>query len=150
MFSVAVIMTFVSTLVTPPALKYLFDDASGLRNKEKEIERSTAKLTVELPGAEVAALVSDRMARAFRQEEFFVHRIEGLDLFEMRKDTITVFLQMTGATLEFTTQPDNLQYVRLVVLEEMIALGDVFRAASQLVEMDSLKRSLLASNTGTG
>jgi len=144
LYTPAVLMTFVSAIVTPPALKRLFDGRSGLRKKEREVKRSTARLRLKLPGPEVAALVSDRMARAFREEEFFVHRRENLAIYEMRKDEITVFLHVENSNLEFATQPAHLQYVRFVVLEEMIALGEVFREASQLVEMDDLKRSLLS------
>ena len=146
LYSAAVLMTFVSTAVTPPILKHLFDDRPGLRREEKERKRPTARLRLKLAGPELATLVSDRMARAFRQEEFFVHRREELGLYEMRKDQITVFLRVEDSALEFTTQPDQIQYVRFVVLEEMIALREAFQEASQLMEMDELRRSLLGTS----
>lgn len=148
LYSAAILMAFLTAIITPPALKGLFDNRSGLRRAEKEAERPTARLPVRLPGPEVAALVADRMARAFRQEEFFVHRLEGLQLYEMRKDRITVLLKAEDAALEFSTHPDNLQYVRFIVLEEMIALREVFPDASQLVETDSLQRTLLGRGEG--
>ena len=143
LYSAAVLMAVVVTMLAPPALGYLFRGGSGLRKEEKETVRPRAKLEVKMPGPELAALVADRMARAFQQEEFYVHRREGVNLYEMLKDRMSVFLRVSDSTLEFSTQPDHLQYVRFIVLEEMIALGDVFREASQFAELDTLKRTLL-------
>ena len=50
---------------------------------------------------------------------------------------------MKDATLEFGTHPPHLQYIRFVVLEEMVALGEVFSEAAQLDELDTLRRTIL-------
>jgi len=143
LYGAAVMMTFVITVVSPPLLARLFRGGSGLRREEREPARLAARLEVTLPGPELAELVAERMARAFQQEEFYVHRREGANLYEMLKDRISVFLRVSDSTLEFSTHPDHLQYVRFVILEEMIALSDVFREASQFAGMDHLKRTLL-------
>ena len=143
LYSVIILMAFVTSVITPPVLKHVFGGRPGLRRAEKEPARPTARLHVKLSGPELAELAADRMARAFRQEEFFVNLRKEIPLYEMRKEEIAVFLRVEDATLEFSSHPDHLQYVRFIVLEEMIALGEVFREASEFMEMDALKRSLL-------
>lgn len=143
LYGAGVLMCLAATVVSPPALKAVFNAASGQRKDRRGRSRRMVQLRLPLPGPEVAALVADRLVRAFQQEEFYIHIREGVNLYEMRKDRIAVFLKQDGADLEFSVNPNDLQYVRFVVLEEILALGDVFRDASRLVEMHDLKRALL-------
>lgn len=147
LYGAGVLMCLVATVVTPPALKASFNGASGLRREQKGRRKAMVRFRVELPGAEMADLVAIRMTRAFQQEEFFVHMREGAGLYEMRKDVITVFMHREDSVIEFSTAADSLQYARFIVLEEILALGDVFRDASRLVEMNDLKRSLFRGSS---
>ena len=143
LYSAGVLMCLVTTVVTPPALKFAFGPESGLRKEKKGRRRPMVQFQVNLPGPEVADLAASRMVRAFQQEEFYVHMREGAGFYEMRKDTSVVFMRRKEAVLEFSAVPADLQYVRFIVLEEILALGDIFRDASRLVEMHDLKRALL-------
>ncbi|MFH1518438.1 MAG: cation:proton antiporter [Pseudomonadota bacterium] len=143
LYSAGVLMCLVATVITPPALKASFGPASGLRKEKKGRVKPMVHFHLALPGPEIAELVAGRMVRAFQQEEFYVHMREHAGLYEMRKEVMTVFMRRVDAALEFSAVADDLQYARFIVLEEMIALGDVFRDASRLVEMHDLKRTLL-------
>ena len=132
-FGAVVVMTFVTTLLAPIALARLTaTDASGLRKKEKEPPHATAEFEIAFPNLEVADLVADRMAAAFEAQGFFVHRRAELRTYEMRKGDGTIFLRIEGERLVFTTTPGELQYARIIVMEEMVSLNKVFREASDV------------------
>ena len=143
MLGPVIVLTFVTTLLTPTILGGVFNDRSGLRRKEEEPPRASAEFAVSLPTEEVARLVAERMVDAFRREEFFVHHRSELGIYEMRKEDITVFLRLEGADLVFATSGDSLQYARIVVFEEMIALREIFKQASHVGAQDDMKRLLL-------
>jgi len=143
MLGPVIVLAFVTTLLTPTILGAVFNDRSGLRRKEEEPARASAEFTVSLPTEEVARLVAERMVDAFRREEFFVHHRSELGIYEMRKEDITAFLRLEGADLVFATSGDSLQYARIVVFEEMIALREIFQQASHVGDQDEMKRLLL-------
>jgi Na+:H+ antiporter len=144
LYNVAVMMSILTAMVTPPGLKWLFDERSGLWKEKRGKERASARFLIDLPGPQVADLVAERLAQAFVQEEFYVHMLEGrARIYEMQKDEVHVYMRQTEASLEFSASPSDLQYARFVVLEEILALGDIFRDASRLVEEEDLRRSLL-------
>jgi len=144
LYGAGIFMTLAATLVTPPALARAFRGPSGLRREKRRPLRELARFRIELPSPEVAELVAERMAKAFQAEEFYAHIREGVGLYEMRKADIVIFMQRREKALEFATDPTQLQYARFVVLEEMLELNEVFRVASRSLEMDALRRSLLA------
>ena len=146
-FGAVVIMTFITTLVAPLALAKLSTDATGLRRAEKAPRRPKVEFTVEFPIEQVARLVADRMAAAFTDESFFVHHRADIETWEMRKQDITVFLQLDGVRLHFSAGPESLQYVRFIVIEEMVALREVFRAAVRFDESGQLKNLFLDQPT---
>ncbi len=145
LYSAGVLMTVVASVITPPALKLAFNERSGLRVAKRDAHRPTQKFHIKLPGPEVAELVADRLARAFQQEEFYIHMREDVSLYELRKEEIVIFMQQRDSVIELRATPSDLEYARFVVLEEILALGDVFRDASRIVEMEGLKRELLGS-----
>jgi len=145
-FGAVVFMTFVTTLSAPSLLSVLFNDRSGLRRKEKEPLRATERFTLEFPSNRVAQLVAQRMIDAFRQEEFFVHRRVDVGVYEMRKDRITVFLNIEDSALVFAAVPESLQYVRFIVVEEMLALKQIFEEIPAFGKTDDLGHLLLGGS----
>jgi Kef-type K+ transport system membrane component KefB len=144
LYNVTVLMSVLTAVVTPPGLKWLFDARSGLWKERRGKERASARFRIELPGPQVADLVAERLAQAFVQEEFYVHLLEGgARVYKMQKNEIRVFMRQDDGALEFSAAPSDLQYARFVVLEEILALGDIFRDASRIVEEEDLRRTLL-------
>jgi hypothetical protein len=145
-FGGVVVMTFVTTLLAPILLARLFDGRSGLRREAKEPDHATERFSIELPTPQLADLVARRMVEAFRREAFFVHHRVELGMYEMRKETSTVFLEEKDNTIVFYTNPANLHYTRLIVLEEMIALREVFRSAADFGHDGQLKQLLMGED----
>jgi len=145
-FAAAIVMTFVTTLAAPSPLALIFTNASGLRRTEKEPPRATAQFQIRPGGPDLAALVADRMAEAFRQEQFFVHHRAELGVYEMRKESQTVIMRAEDDALVFSTDPGTLEYARLIVLEEVIALREIFHAAADFGAEGQLKQLLLGED----
>lgn len=138
------LMTLVTAIGPPPVLWLLFDSRSGCTATEDEVLEEMVDLRIPLPGAELAGLVMDRMVSAFGQEQFFAHHLPaGIDVYELRKDDKIVYVKVEGNDVVFSARPHTMQYVRLIALEEMLTLDQIFSDAARLSDMDHLKRSLL-------
>ncbi len=145
-FGVIVVMSLFTALITPGILSRLFNEKSGLREGVREPKRATEHFHLHLPGAQVSDLVAQRMVDAFRQEEFFVHHRPDLRTYEMRKEEIIVFMEVLESDLLFSASPEDLHYVRLIALDEMLALRQIFQSASSVAGSDQLRRLMLGGD----
>lgn len=145
-FGVIVVMSLFTTLITPSLLMRLFNEKSGLREGVKEPRSATEHFEIQLPGVHVSELVAQRMVEAFRQEEFYAHHRPDLRTYEMRKEKIVVFIAVGESKLIFSASQEDLQYVRLIVLDEMLALRQIFHQASSMAGSDELRRLMLGGD----
>lgn len=150
LYGAGIFMTLAATLFTPPALTWAFRGPSGVTARTGRPEEEPARFRIQLPTPEVAEHVADRLAKAFLAEDFFVHVHEGVGLYELRKGDIIIRMQREGNEIEFRCGPDQIQYARFIVFEEMVSLHDVFRDASQSLEMEEMRRNLLANSAQSG
>jgi len=141
-----VLMVLVTAVSTPSILCLLFDARSGRRADTAEELEEMVDLRIAMPGPELADLVVNQMVRAFRDEQFYSYRLPGgMNVFELRKEDAIVYVKADGNDVVFSARPAMMQYVRFIALEEMVTLDQIFSEASQLSDMDSLKRTLLTN-----
>ncbi len=127
MFGVAVMMSLVTTLVAPPLLVRLVAGGSGLRSqKDVSPTEETEPIVLELPTVEGADFILSRILESFAREEFYVHRMDpSAGLYQVRKEDTVLTIRQEGATLHFTSRPDDQDVVRLFILEEIAALQEL-------------------------
>lgn len=121
-FSVAVMMTLITTLISPSMLVALFNIRKpGMRaatqGKEEE-ERPIA--TYHFPNTEVAKLIIDKVMQNLSKEGFFAHCINAEEgLYQARKDDTSITMQLSGTTINFDSALSVSGFVRVVMSESM-------------------------------
>lgn len=127
MFGVAIIMTLITTLAAPPALVALVKGGPGLRaDAGRPAVEEIEPLSLELATEEVAEFILSRILESFAREEFFVHRLDPTaGLYQVRKDDIALTIRQDGATLHFSSRPEDTDVARVFVLEEIATLRDM-------------------------
>lgn len=144
-FGVAIMMTMLTTLIAPPLLIKAFARGSGLRNERANANESEIVVTLNFPSEDVAEFVMNRLIHAFRREEFFVHTLHDANrAYQVRKDKLAFsFIQERGNIQLFMTPQSN-HIVRFIVLEELLAMEDVFEACKNVKDMQNMSNDLLA------
>lgn len=144
-FGVAIMMTVLTTLIAPPLLIATFRRGTGVRKELGAIDQDEITVTLNFPSEDVAEFVMSRLIRAFRREEFFVHTIHGANrAYQVRKDNLAFsFIQERGDIQLFMTPQSN-HVVRFIVLEELLAMEDVFESCKKIKDMQSMSNDLLS------
>jgi Kef-type K+ transport system membrane component KefB len=143
-FGVAIMMSMVSTLVAPPLLIKAFEGGPGIRGKGRTVKERIVSAVLHMPSEDVAEFLASRITRAFRSEEFFVHRLHtDVPTYQVRKEDMSFTIVQEDANL-IINMPVQHQYIaRLIVLEEVLALQDLFDSVKQMKNPDAMGTDLL-------
>ncbi|NQT94749.1 MAG: cation:proton antiporter [Lentisphaerae bacterium] len=147
LFGVAVMSILVASVIAPPILAKAFEGGSGISAKLAGKEgdgRKTETLQMEFASAQLARFMRLRIEQAFRDEDFFVHRLSADEpLCQIRKDDIVITLVQKDARLELITTQANQQLVRFVVLEEVLELKDMLDSAKKTRSPEELASDVM-------
>jgi len=145
-FGVSILMTMITTFLAPPLLERSFArGGTGLKREVSAAEQEgTRSFQLEFPSADLAAFVLERLAQAFRDEDFYVFRLgQETQTYQIRKEAMVFSLSQEGQTILLTASEVNEHVARFIVLEELLELQDMARAFERLRDMDDMKNSLL-------
>lgn len=150
MFGVAIITLLAASISAPPYLIKTFHGGSGYRSKLKEKEAGDIH-TIELnfPGLKMANFIRDKLLDGFRNEEFFVHKVDyNKRIYHIRKDNILITLIQDGENISINTAPENEAFVRLLMLEEVLDLKDFLSGLESMKSPDMMGADLLMGMFG--
>ncbi len=144
-FGVAVLTLLIATVIAPPLLVRSFEGGPGIRHQDDDRHQQTVRQVVlPFPSAAVADFVRIRLEKAFRNEEFFVHRIGVTPpIVQIRKDEINITMTQHDQQLLLQTAACHEGIMRLIVLEEVLVLKDLFASFNQIETMNEMSHDLL-------
>jgi hypothetical protein len=92
----------------------------------------------------VAEFLCDRITRAFRTEEFFVHGLHtDLPTYQIRKEDMTFTIIQDGPRIVLSMSAQYQHVARLIVLEELLALQDLLDSVKAMKSPDSMGQDLM-------
>jgi Kef-type K+ transport system membrane component KefB len=143
-FGVAIMTLLIASVVAPPLLVRSFEGGSGLRGKMAEKKSETGRMVeLSFPSAQTAEFLGSRIRQAFRDEEFFVHRLDmDQPIYQIRKDDIAITLTREQAVLRLNTALEHEQIMRLIVLEEILEMKSLLEDVQKMDSPDRLGRDL--------
>lgn len=145
-FGVSIMMTLVTTLVAPPLLIRVFDGAPGITQTGGAEEGREKRLTFSFPNAAVTDFVLARILQIFRDEAFFVHRIDpGLPIYQLRRDEVVLTIFEEGATVVVETPPQHEQLVSFIIAEEFLELEEMFESLREFEGAVHIGQDLIAN-----
>lgn len=150
MFGVAIITLLAASIIAPPYLIKTFQGGSGYRSKLKDKDIGDIH-TIELdfPGHKLADFIRGKLLDGFRNEEFFVHKIDyNKQIYHIRKDEILITLIQDEDKITINTAPENEAFVRLLMLEEVLDLKDFLSGLESMRSPDMMGADLLMGMFG--
>ncbi len=141
-FSIAVVMTLVTTLIAPVLLSKAL--TVGGRGTRKEVVISeTGTLTYDFPSIELADLVEHKILQGFLGEGFMLHRLEAdEELYHVQKEHTLILLRRDGARIEFDSPIDDQIFLKSLLYEMLVDLNSVVGKIKDLVKPEEIKRSI--------
>ncbi|MFP4151345.1 MAG: cation:proton antiporter [Alkalispirochaeta sp.] len=141
LFGVAVMTLLVSSVIAPPVLIGSFRGGPGYRKIEESGESdATRQVHLELPSVYTADFLRERIIEAFRNEGFFVSRVDiNSRIYRIRQDEIHITMVQREGQITLSTPAANEQLVRLLLLEELVELKELI---GSLERMGSSTRSI--------
>ena len=146
LFGVAIMTLLISTLVAPPLLVASFKGGLGYKREVKAVagEDLARQIRIPLPGGQITTFMRTRILNAFRSEEFFVTRVDfDRHIYRIRKDEIAFTVVQEENGLVINLSPAHEQFIRLLVLEEIVELTDLLDGLKKIGDPGSLRSELV-------
>lgn len=147
LFGVAVLTMLLSTVAAPPLIIRSFDGTEGYRAEGRlrpaRVEDQQV-VTLELPTALTAEFFRRRILQSFRNEEYFVNRIDlENEIYQIRQDDTIITLTQEGNTIQVQTDSETEAFVRFLMAEEIVELRDLLEGLEKMNQSKDVGQNLL-------
>ncbi|NCC51008.1 MAG: cation:proton antiporter [Spartobacteria bacterium] len=150
-FGVAIMMAVLSTLIAPPMLVKAFEGGAGTRGKERLPKEEMVSLALDFPSQHITDFLCERIMQAFRNEEFFVHRLyTDQPTYHICKDEMMFTVIQDGNQIVLSMPAKYQHIARMIVVEEILSLQDLLDSAKKMKSPDSMGIELLSGLFGQG
>ena len=143
MVGVAILMTLVTTLVSPPLLNVTLKIPGSGTRKPVKGDDSTS-MVWEFSSGGIARLVVDTLLKDLRDEGFYVQMMsieEGLS--QVRKDDISLSITEEENAVTIVTARADVPFVKTAVYEVIVGLNESMRLLKETSDPSAMKKELL-------
>lgn len=143
MFGVAIMTMLFASVAAPPLLIKSFEGGSGYRKTLSEKEESVA-IELGFPSEQAAAFLKRSLVDGFRNEEFFVNRLDHSgSTYQIRKDQMVFTLLQQRERIIVQTPREHEQFIRLMMMEELLSFKDFLSGLETMKSPDMMGAELL-------
>lgn len=128
---VAVMMTLLTTLVSPPLLVGAFAlPWAGMRRAfRREAVADAPDLVYHFPNHDVTNTVMEKILGTLSHEGFFTHQVNSAEgLYQARRDDTIITIVCGAETIAFTASAAAMPFVRIVMAESLAEFESVLEA----------------------
>ena len=141
-FGIGIMMTLVTTLVSPPLLVHLFNiNRKGVK-KDCSSTEGSRPVSFELDTESAARIMAQRLVHAFQNEGFFTSLLNASEnIWQVSKDVTEITMRRSGKRIEFECTPEEESFVGTAIIEictEMNALANQFSRPLKSGEIASI------------
>ncbi|MDR0494643.1 MAG: cation:proton antiporter [Treponema sp.] len=150
LFSIAILLTLLTTVVAPPLLSATLK-ISGQGTKKPVKDETSVQWAWEFDSNDIADLVTNRLQRELRAEGFFVQEVD-VDAFISlaRKGDISLSITGGGSAITVKTSKSDMPFVKNAVYETILTLSESIQKLKDSADPSALKKELLDSDARAG
>ncbi|OGX19466.1 MAG: hypothetical protein A3K83_01700 [Omnitrophica WOR_2 bacterium RBG_13_44_8b] len=138
-FSIAVIMTFITTLLAPPVLAKMFESEKPVLIKNHRLKTEHTEIQFTMPNLETSELILSRVIGAFERENFYVYLTEIPEkLYQIRKDEIFITLKYTPQALVFYCSAQHASFIHTLFYEVLAELEYIIKRLEALPDKNKI------------
>jgi Kef-type K+ transport system membrane component KefB/mannitol/fructose-specific phosphotransferase system IIA component (Ntr-type) len=147
-FGLAIMMTFVTTLLTPPVFDRLLSAEWAVLRKKIDMDKDQTMVSFKMPNAETAALLLSLLIPAFEEEGFYVHSLEGSEKFyHIRKDRTSMTLRYLKHDFIFDCSKNDVVFIHTLFYEVIAQVGAFMRRLEDLTDKRDIGRNILQADS---
>jgi len=147
-FSIVMIMTFVTTLITPPILAKMFEFDGRTLRKDTIVSQETKSIVFDMPSPETAELLLIKVVSAFENEGFYVHRMGSRGVFHIRKDDVFIVLKSGPKRLIFDCMEKDTTFIHTLFYEVIAELEQVMQNLQSFADKQAIGRKIFDVDNG--
>ena len=148
-FSVALIMTFITTLITPPILDKLLDSPKPVLRKEPPVKKELRTIRFAMPNQETAELLLRKVLEVFEGEGFFIHSMaRGSRIFNIRKNRSFITFTYTPQEFIFDCLVQDVAFIHTLFYEVIANVEQYMKHLQSLSETDKIGRKIFETENG--
>jgi Kef-type K+ transport system membrane component KefB/mannitol/fructose-specific phosphotransferase system IIA component (Ntr-type) len=143
-FSISIIMTFLTILITPSLLEKLLSEKSGIRKQNDKIDLTRDEIIYKIPNQETLELVMIKILNSFEREGFFVATLDSTaNMYQVRKDTQVIsFSVIDETTLVFDCLKKDSPFINTLFFEVLADLEHMIHSLKTLTDKESIVKSI--------
>lgn len=142
-FSISIIMTFITTLITPPVLAGMFDSEKPVLRKEQAVKTEHAEIQYTMPNLETSEFILSRVIEAFEREKFYIYLTEIPEkLYQIRKDQIFITLKYTPQSLVFYCQEQYSSFIHTLFYEVLAEQEYIIKRLEALPDKEKIGKNI--------
>ncbi len=143
-FGVAVMTMLIASIAAPPILVRLFAGGSGYTRSLAGSQEEISSIELEFPGTRTADFMRERVLKAFRDEGFYISQPDHhRSLHTARNEEIAITIESDESRLIIRTKPEYEQFVRLLMMEELLVLKEFLASIETMKSPDMMGAQLL-------
>jgi mannitol/fructose-specific phosphotransferase system IIA component (Ntr-type) len=142
-FSIAILMTLLTTLIPPPIISLIISSPiKGIRKETKEVESTTMEYT--FASKDVREVVSEKIVEEFKSEGCFISRVY-LDniVYRITRNDISVSVQCSEDKIVISCDKADVVYVKNIVFEAFLEIHHMFEHLKDLSKPEEMKKELV-------
>ena len=148
-FSISIIMTFLTILVTPVLLEKLLSDKSGVRKQEEITDLTREEIVYKIPNEETVELILIKVLNSFEKEGFFVATLDHADnIYQVRKDEQVIsFKLIDEKTLSFDCLKKDATFIHTLFYEVLADLEYIIQSLKTLTDKKSIAKNIFLDSS---
>ncbi|HDL64932.1 MAG TPA: PTS sugar transporter subunit IIA, partial [Proteobacteria bacterium] len=142
-FSVAVIMTFLTTLIAPPIFSRMIDKEGEVLRKPPRLISGNKYIAYEFPNRETAELLLTKIIDAFKNEGFYVNLLDiRRQLYGIRKEDSFISIQFTPKKIIFDCREEDVSFIHTLFYEALAHLQRTIRQLQSLTYREDIGKKI--------
>ncbi|MCK5154945.1 MAG: cation:proton antiporter [Spirochaetales bacterium] len=144
MFGVAIMTMLFASIAAPPLLIKSFTGGNGYRKSLEKDDKGAVSIELAFPGYRAAEFMRRSLAEGFRQEGFYVHRLDHNRLvYQLRQNDIVFTLIQEQEKLILNTAPEHEPFIRLMMMEKLLEFKDFLSGLESMKSPDMMGAELM-------
>ncbi|MCK5015157.1 MAG: cation:proton antiporter [Candidatus Omnitrophica bacterium] len=150
-FSVALITTFVTILITPPILDKLLDSPKPVLRKEPPVKKELKTIRFAMPNQETAELLLRKVLEVFEGEGFFIHSMgRGSRIFNIRKNRSFITFTYTPQEFIFDCLVQDAAFIHTLFYEVIADVEQYMKHLQSFSETEEIGKKIFEMENGVG
>ncbi|MDP3729955.1 MAG: cation:proton antiporter [Candidatus Omnitrophota bacterium] len=148
-FSVAVMMTFLSTLITPPVLARLIDSDKPVFMSKKQVKDDRVEIIYKMPNPETADFVLRKTIGTFKSNGFYIHRMMMDEfVFQIRRNGTFIVLEYDSRQMTFRCKEQDVTFIHTLFYEVIADLEYTMKRLQTVADKEEIGRNIFSSKSG--